>query len=280
MGSYFRLSAVVLFALLAGCAQMQLGHLSPNRYERAVSYYENGRLSDAMVAAKSVSRDNPDYKAARKLIEDINSISMQLARRHMDIGEDFEKAGIYSKALEEYRESLKYNPSNILALKRIEVLSDALRSGDRPVQLEKKPRKSTKEDSPEDLANTHYLKGKIYLDSRAYAKAIEEFSAVLKIFPAYINTDDLLARAKKERDKAVDAHFRKGIAYFQSEEMEMAIKEWEAVLELDPSNKVAADYKDRAEVIMERLKRIREKQPASLDSPMCAACSTTPVPAN
>jgi tetratricopeptide (TPR) repeat protein len=279
MGSYFKLSAVVLFALLAGCAQMQLGYFSANRYERAVAYYENGRFPESLDSAKSVSRDDPDYKAARKLIDDINSISMQLARRHMDMGEDFEKAGIYPPALKEYRESLKYNPSNILALKKIEVISDAMRN-DRPVHSEKKSRKNTREDSPEDLANTHYLKGKIYLDSRAYAKSIEEFSAVLKIFPAYINTDELLARAKKERDKAVDAHFRKGIAYFQSEEMEMAIKEWEAVLELDPSNKVAADYKDRAEVIMERLKRIRGKQPASLDSPMCAACSTTPVPVN
>jgi len=88
-----------------------------------------------------------------------------------------------------------------------------------------------------------------------------------------MNTTDLLARAKKERDKAVDIRFRKGIAYFQSEEMEMAIKEWEAVLELDPSNKVAADYKYRAEVIMERLKRIREKQTSSTDTPVCSVCS-------
>ena len=53
----------------------------------------------------------------------------------------------------------------------------------------------------------------------------------------------------------------------------MAIKEWEAVLELDPSNKVAADYKDRAEVIMERLKRIREKQSSVAETPVCVACS-------
>ncbi|CAG1066379.1 hypothetical protein BAC1_01988 [uncultured bacterium] len=273
MGSYFRLSAVLLL-LLSGCSQTLMGYTGASQYERAMYYYENGRLSDAREKARSVSRDNPDYKAARKLIEDINAISMQLARRHMEMGEDLEKAGIYNRALFEYRESLKYNPSNILALKKVETISDALRSGGKPAQADRKQaRKNAKEEQPEDLANTHYLKGKIYLDSRAYAKAIEEFTSVLKILPAYMNTKDLLSRARKERDKAVDERFRKGIAYFQNEEMEMAIKEWEAVLELDPSNKVAADYKYRAEVIMERLKRIREKQTSSSDTLICSACS-------
>lgn len=274
MGSYFRLSAVLLL-LLSGCSQTLMGYTGASQYERAMYYYENGRLSDAREKARSISRDNPDYKAARKLIEDINAISMQLARRHMEMGEDLEKAGIYNRALYEYRESLKYNPSNILALKKVETISDALRSGGKPAAQtdRRQARKNSKEEQPEDLANTHYLKGKIYLDSRAYAKAIEEFTSVLKILPAYMNTKDLLSRARKERDKAVDERFRKGIAYFQNEEMEMAIKEWEAVLELDPSNKVAADYKYRAEVIMERLKRIREKQTSSSDTLICSACS-------
>lgn len=275
MGSYSKLSAVFLLFLLAGCSQSMMGYMSASDFDRARHYYESGRLSEAREKAKAVSRDNPDYKSARKLIEDINAISMQLARRHMDIGEDLEKAGIYTRAVAEYRESLKYNPSNILALKRIETIEEALRSGEKPVS-EKRPKKNSKEE-PEDLANTHYLKGKIYLDSRAYAKAIEEFSAVLKILPAYMNTAELLSRVKKERDKAVDARLRKGIAYFQNEEMEMAIKEWEAVLELDPSNKVAADYKYRAEVIMERLKRIREKQTSSAEPVICSACALTPV---
>lgn len=250
---------------------MNPAYWSGTELDRATAYYENGRLFDALSKARSIPRNDKDYKAARKLIEDINSISMQLSRRYMEIGEDFERAGIYPGALREYRKSLKYNSSNILARKKIETIVEAMRPGDKS-DRNRAAKKAAKEE-PEDLANTHYLKGKIYLDSRVYAKAIEEFTAALKILPAYMNTEELLIRAKKERDKAVDIHFRKGIAYFQSEEMEMAIKEWEAVLELDPSNKVAADYKDRAEVIMERLKRIREKQSSVAETPVCVACS-------
>ncbi|MCC6503448.1 MAG: hypothetical protein IT362_09965 [Deltaproteobacteria bacterium] len=275
MGSYFRISVVLCVVLFSGCAQLNPAFWRGSELDRATAYYENGLIFDAMAKAKSIPRSDQDYKAARKLIEDINAISMQLSRRHMEIGEDFEKAAIYGPALAEYRESLKYNPSNILARNKIETIGEAMRSGEKS-DRNKVAKKAAKEE-PEELANTHYLKGKIYLDSKTYAKAIEEFSAVLKILPSYMNTAELLARAKRERDKAVDVHLRKGIAYFQSEEMEMAIKEWEAVLELDPSNKIAADYKDRAEVIMERLKRIREKQAFSGEAPVCLACSIPPA---
>lgn len=278
MASYFKIAALICAVLIVGCAQMNPAYWSGSDLERATAYYENGLLSDALTRAKAVPRGEKDYKAARKLIEDINAVSLQLSRRHMELGEELEKAGIYGRALFEYKESLRYNPANILALRKAETIEDALRSGDRlslQSDRNKASKKSSKED-PEERANTHYLKGKIYLDSKAYAKAIEEFSAALKALPAYMNTAELLDRAKKERSRAIDDHLRKGIAYFQNEEMEMAIREWEAVLELDPSNKVAADYKDRAEVIMERLRRIREKQATSVEVPVCAACSMLP----
>lgn len=278
MASYFKTAALICAVLIAGCAQMNPAYWVGTDLQRATAYYENGMLSDALLRAKAVPRGEKDYKAARKLIEDINAVSLQLSRRHMETGEELEKAGIYGRALVEYKESLRYNPSNILARRKAETIDDALRTGDRlSLQADRgRTAKKVSKEDPEERANTHYLKGKIYLDSKAYAKAIEEFSAALKALPAYMNTAELLDRAKKERARAIDDHLRKGIAYFQNEEMEMAIREWEAVLELDPSNKVAADYKDRAEVIMERLRRIREKQATSVEVPVCTACSQLP----
>lgn len=247
---------IVLLALfMAGCVQMSNRYVSGTEYDRAVILYENGRLAEAREKAKAIPREDPSYKAARKLLADINTVAMQLSRRHTELGEDYERAGIYSKAVAEYNKALVNNPANILARNRLEVLTEAMKNGENPDSS----KKNSKGD-PEDMANIHYLKGKIYLDSKAYSKAIEEFGAALKAVPAYMNAKDLLAKAKKEREKAIDSRLKKGIAYFQSEEMELAVKEWDAVLELDPSNRVAADYKYRAEVIMERLRKIREKQ--------------------
>ena len=254
--------------LMSGCMQMSSRYVKGTEYDRALMMYESGRLADARYKARSIPKDDPSYRAARKLLEDINAISMQLSRRHLEMAEDYERAGIRSKAVWEYSKALEYNPSSILARQRMEVLTDAMRAGDAPEPQEKKaqapppPKKSWKEE-PEDLANLHYLKGKVYLESRAYARAIEEFTLSVRIVPSYMNAKELLERSKTERDKAVDKHLRKGIAHFQSEEMELAIKEWDTVLELDPSNRVAADYKNRAEVIMERLQRIRENQASS-----------------
>lgn len=260
---YFRLALIVSLLMLAGCVQMSSRFVNGSEYDRAVVLYENGRIIEARERVKAIPKESPDYKAARKFLSEINAFTLQLSRRHMELAEDYEKAGIYGKAVVEYSEAIRFNPSNLLARNKVEVLSDAIRSGEKQ-SLVKKPLKkngsSPSKEDPEDLANLHYLKGKIYLESKAYARAIEEFTTVLKFVPAYMNVKDLLALAKKERDKAVDTHLKRGIAHFQTEEMELAIKEWDTVLELDPSNRVAADYKYRAEVIMERLRNIREKQ--------------------
>ncbi|MBI1912411.1 MAG: hypothetical protein HYS21_10465 [Deltaproteobacteria bacterium] len=254
---YYRLAIIFLTViLLTGCVQISPRYLKGSEYDKAVLLYQNGMFLEAKAKAEAIPPTDAGYKNAKKLIAEINSMSLQIARRHMELGDDYERAGIYQKAVAEYSTSLKYNPSNTLLNSKISALNNAMKEG---VKIETEKPKAK---DPEYNANLHYMKGKMYLDSKAYGKAVDQFNAVLKYTPSYMNTKELLARARKERDKAVDRHLKNGIAYFQAEEMELAIKEWDSVLELDPGHKTAADYKSRAEVILERLKRIREKQAA------------------
>lgn len=273
---YFRVLIAACLALLTGCVQMSSRYVSGSDYDKALILYDSGLLFEARQKAYGIPRNDISYKAASKLIMDINAVFLQVSRRHMEIGEDFEKAGIYQQAIAEYTLSLKYNPSNLLVSNKITTLTEALRDGRRleadkekpshaPVPAKKKAIKI--EEDPEVIANAHYIKGKIYYESKAYARAIDEFNSVLRNVPAYMDTKDLLDKSKKERDKAVDRHIKNGIGYFQAEEMDLAIKEWDTVLELDPGNKKAADYKYRAEVIMDRLKKIREKK-AEIERPL------------
>lgn len=248
---------MILLLGLSGCVKLSGGYVMGTAYQRAVMLFERGEIKEAKAMAESVPAESPEYKSARKLLKDINAVTVQVARHHMELGEEYEKAGIYKKAMEEYKRSLELNPNPLVAL-RLDELFDIMKNGARPES--EKPARLKKEDDPEYAANLHYMKGKLYMDSKAYGKAIEEFKAVFKRVPTYMDTKELLAKAKKERDRAVDFHLKKGIGFFQEEEMEKAIKEWEAVLELDPANKTAADYKDRAEVILERLKSIRQKK--------------------
>lgn len=255
---YFRLPIILILLLgLSGCVKLSGGYVKGSAYQRAVMLFESGEIKEAKVLVESVPAESPDYRQARKLVKEIGAVMVLVARRHMELGEEYEKAGIYKKAIEEYKRSLELNPNPLVALK-LDDLSDMLKNGKRAEP--EKPAKTKKEDDPEYTASLHYMKGKLYMDSKAYGKAIEEFSAIFKRLPNYLDAKELLAKARKERDRAVDLHLKKGIGFFQEEEMEKAIAEWEAVLELDPSNKTAADYKYRAEVILDRLKSIRQKK--------------------
>lgn len=262
------LALAAALCVLGGCVQATPRYMKASDYDRAVILYENGELVSARQKALEVPQGSPDYKASRKLAGEISAASAQFSRRHIELAEEYERAGIYGKAIDEYRLAIASTPSSSVAKNRIRLLQDALRDG-RRVDIEpsaearvKKQEREKEKENPDTEADNHYMKGKILLEVNSYAKAIEEFQAVLKYDPSYMDAKELLAKSIKERDQAVEAHLKKGMGYFQKENMEKAIKEWDIVLELDPVNKDALDYRYRAEVILDRLKKIKEKNSA------------------
>lgn len=270
----FRPLVIASMIILAGCVQfpppqLSFDYIKGSPYERALLLYQSGDLFEARRMTDEIKKDDPNYRAALKLRTDINSVMQQISVRHVDLGEEYERAGIFRTALEEYEEALKYNPSNQSARSRAENVASILKENKKPSpSAAKKPEKNEEKDDPAFIANMHYNKGKLYLSTGSYAKAIEEFNTALTYIPGYLDAKNLLEKAKAERDSAAASHFKKGISYFEAEQMEFAIREWDIVLELDPENKEAADYKSRAEVILKRLKKIREKQSAGPRYPL------------
>lgn len=269
----FRLLVITALFALTGCVQLTPDYLKVeltpdylkgSAYTRAELLYRAGYLVEARQLAELVSKDDPDYKAAQKLKSDVSSVLEDISIRHTELGEDFENAEIFPAALREYGEALKLNPSNHTARARIKELRAYLDEGKRPAQpataTGKKAEKSDENDDPSFIANMHYNKGRIYLSSGTYNKAMDEFNLVLKYVPGHVEAKKLLEKAKAERENSISAHLKKGIGYFEAEQMELAIKEWDVVLELDPDNKTAADYRSRADAIIKQLKKIREKQ--------------------
>lgn len=252
--------------LLTGCVVFTPEYVKGSDYERAKLLYESGYLFESRVMAEKVSKDHPSYGAARTLLKDIQKVFLDIAREHMEMGEDYERAGIIPSAVSEYKKSLKYNPYNLLVKRRITMLVEGAPVTGKVIASKKsKPNGARKTFAKkvvdqEELANEHYMKGKLYLESRAYHKAIQEFSSVMDILPSFMDTKELLDKAMNERDDTVDFHFKRGINYFQREEIGLAIREWNIVLDLDPENKDAEDYKKRAMLIMERLQKIKERQ--------------------
>ncbi len=286
------LLVAALLVVLGGCAQyasltsripmvrlqMDSRYINGTNYDRALMLYEKGFLVEAREKARAVTKKEDDYSRARRLIFAINTVIVQLSEKHRELGENYYKAGIYGKALSEYRLSLRYDPDDAMAKSRVISISKLVNDGVPPdiekVALAKKKEEAkkdadagqagtpspTKDENPLSTANVHYMNGKIYLDAKDYAKAAREFSLTLKYVPSFMDAEDLLAVSEKNRDKEVERHLAKGISYFQAEEMDLAIKEWDIVLQHDPDNKTAKDYKQRAESILERLESIRKHQ--------------------
>lgn len=275
---YYRNAVLPLMfvLLMAGCVQFTPEYVKGTDLERARLLYENGHLIEARELAMRIPKDDMLYRPAQRLIDDVNSISREVAREHMELGEDYERAGIIPAAIREYKISLKYNPNNLLVHRKLAFLAgggspEAASPGPRPA-VEKKPAdtaakksaKSVKKEvprtSPEEFASEHYMRGKVYLESKAFHLAIKEFNSVLDVLPSFMDTETLLEEAVKGKDRMVDFHFKRGINFFQQEEISLAIREWDIVLALEPENKDAEDYKKRAETILERLQKIKERQ--------------------
>lgn len=240
---------IALLVISGGCAQLTPQYITASAYEKTLILYNAGMLIEAREKALEIKRGEPNYKEAQKLLTRIDILASRLAERYGDLGEEYEKAGLYPIAADEYKTALKLDPTNQPIRQKLDSVEQ------RSIPLQEGKAKGV---NPESLAKIHYNKGVILLNSKQFAKAIDEFNVVIKLVPSYQDTDKLLDAAKKERDELVNLHLKKGIDYFQKEELESAIKEWELVLEVDPFNKTALDYKARAEAIIEKVKDIKE----------------------
>ncbi len=278
MAWHLRVTVVTLLLFIAGCVQYTPQFLMGSKYERAELLWRQGFIMEAREAALLIGEQEPGHKKASKLLKKVRTLSLEVSREHMELGEDYEKAGIVPKAIMEYRTSLKFNPANLLVKGKLNRLEEGvvepittveeMRKVKKKIKKAKKKREKErrkeiakiKKIDPEVGANIHYMRGKIYLESMAYTEAINEFNTVNDLLPVFLDTKGLLERAVKGREHQVDRHFKKGISYFQKEEMELAVEEWDSVLRLDPTHPNAKEYKKRAEQIIERIKIIKERQ--------------------
>jgi len=261
------LSLFVAALAIAGCAGIGPDYITATDYRQAEMLFEQGFVIMAREKAAAVMKGDPDYDKAQRLLKDINTLALKLSQEHMEMAEAYEKAGIIQKAMHEYRVALRYNPSNNWGKKKLALLGK-ISSGEAPgeplphlEEVKKKIRKARKNEMvPEEKAERHYVKGKLYLLSGKYNRAIKHFKAALRDMPDYKDADVLLRMARLERKHYIDFHIKRGVTYFQKEELEQAVKEWNKVLAMDPGNDEAADYKKRAVTVQEKLKKIKDDE--------------------
>ncbi len=88
----------------------------------------------------------------------------------------------------------------------------------------------------------HYTKAVAYYKKRRWEDAMAKLEEVLKLEPKHEQSNALIKRieekiwltAQEERKKKMDEYYSDGLAYFQNDEYEKAIAEFEKVLKLEP----------------------------------------------
>ncbi len=134
----------------------------------------------------------------------------------------------------------------------------------RHAELRDEYRKQATEDTERD-SRIKDIRGALSLESEAFKKSLDSLGEFhygrVPEMPRKL-LEHLPLMSERERAASSEEHLKKGIARFQAEDLEGAIRMWDAALALDPGNRTAAEYRSRAEAILKRLDEIRAKDGA------------------
>jgi tetratricopeptide (TPR) repeat protein len=111
-------------------------------------------------------------------------------------------------------------------------------------------------EEPQTLSEAELLlnSARTHRESGNLNQAVANLEKALELEPANPEILQELESTQEELKKLITLHLNEGIKLFNQEELEEAIQEWEKVLELDPANKQAANYREQAEKRLNALK--------------------------
>ena len=98
---------------------------------------------------------------------------------------------------------------------------------------------------------SYYQMANLFVQQKRYQEALEIFN---HLEPAYKDVKESLAFVKR---KLAEEHYLKGIKYYTDEELDKAIKEWDATLALNPNHPKAKKDIENARGLLQRLKEIK-----------------------
>ena len=101
------------------------------------------------------------------------------------------------------------------------------------------------------INESHYQTGKLFIQKKRYEQALKAFD---RVDSGYKDVKESIVFAKKQ---LAGDHYVRGVKYFTDEELDKAIKEWEATLALDPNHPKAKKDIDNARMLLQKLKEIK-----------------------
>ena len=101
-----------------------------------------------------------------------------------------------------------------------------------------------------------YRYGKSQYDQKQYEESYRTLTQLAKVQPNYEDSGKLLQQA---RARVIDKHYSEGIKLYRDEKLKEAVREWQVVLEYDPSHVNAKKNIEQAERLLKGLEQRKKK---------------------
>jgi tetratricopeptide (TPR) repeat protein len=255
-------------------------------YRRGVELYRQKLLNAAkreFEKALSLNPNNPDAAQYLEAISKVQSVPYRVKKGDTLIGIAKTQMGKAEdvKILADFNHlsvTSPVKPGEILHIPSFQdfkavALKEESRRGvqESPVETMAKEEPMPKEENPmkEEGPKTPDLseqiqkileRGRSYKEQGEYAEAIAEFEKILNLDPHHPQAQAYLEETREALQKQIAFHLNQGIQYFNDQELEKAIAEWDKVLALNPDNPKARDYQKRAYALLEKLRALQDSK--------------------
>lgn len=200
-------------------------------FKKAIAYarklYIDKDYENLIPAAQNILKHIPDSEEAQYMI---NSSYYGLGEYYFSAGRFSESVDMLNKVDPRFRDVTKIiNRINRAKKKQLEVIT-------------------------ENNNSEYYKLGRRLFNQGDYIKALHTFR---KVSPDYADVNDLILSLKKLIKQKAELHYREGVKYFVTEDLNRAIDEWNKALELDPENKKCIRDIENARMLLDKIKKLK-----------------------
>lgn len=251
---------------------------------KAKRYEGEGQLPEAIEIYHRLLIIDPDDDEARQSLESAEEALTAQIDGLLAVGDSLKEQRDYDRARRRYDQVLQLDPENQQATQGIadletaqrvsfrsvlsrarsylaqDRLSDAEREFSRVLATDPRNREARRglNTIKQKRIEAVFEKGKEAFEDSNYFEAIRVFLDVLKMDEDHDQAKEYLARTRRLLEPEAERLFRFGLQLYMREDYRAALREWDKVLLIEPSNQDTMEYRNRAEQKLKALERLEK----------------------
>ena len=266
---------------------LTFGEDSSTYYNRALVYYKQNKIKNAIEDLNSALKLNPMLGEARVLRGNLFKKTGNIKRANEDFkiadkisksnspfnaGIKFYNNELYDKAIESFTNAVNINPNNVTALNMRGLAY--IQKGNSNKALNDFSKAIEIDSSCIDAYNN---RGTIYASNKKYEKALNDFNRILELDPkspeAYYNigmlnqmkndykssllyfSESIKYSQKKPNDIT---YYYRGYSYYMLGNYKEAVKDFSTAIKINPANSLAFSYKEKTNSIINKTDTLKK----------------------